>query len=367
MTVHTRSSHQHPGEAVTVRLAKKYGGSRRLLMTVAAVTAGVLLTSCTSNSAEPTADDNDNSASAGTGASPGKHVKIMFSGPVADHGFLAAINSFAKEQAAKYDDVEFKVLEAAADAPAQIAAVQTAIAEKPDALIIFPQDGDQLTGVGKEAMKAGIPVINLDRKFNDASAYRMFLAGDNYKVGYNAGTYICGKLGSNKSAIIGEITGIPTLALTKERSEGFKTALGICGLKVSRQVNASFTVQSGQQAMANLLAAAPKLDAVFNHDDDQNIGSEAAAKQANRTEFFIVGNACSNTMLEHIKNGDARIEADITFTPAISATAVAQARLIAQGRSMDDLAGLPMPSNMLIDSELVTKDNVAQYEKFGWD
>jgi ribose transport system substrate-binding protein len=354
---------------VTVRLDKKYGGSsRRLVMTVAAVTAGLFLTSCTSNSAEPTANDNSsNAANAGAGSSPGKKVTIMFSGPVADHGFLAAINSFAKEQAAKYSDVDFKVLEAAADAPAQIAAVQTAIAEKPDALIIFPQDGDQLTGVGKEAMKAGIPVINLDRKFNDASAYRMFLAGDNYKVGYNAGTYICGKLGSNKNAVIGEITGIPTLALTKERSDGFKTALGLCGLKVSRQVNAAFTVQSGQQAMANLLAAAPKLDAVFNHDDDQNIGSEAAAKQAGRKEFFIVGNALSNTMIDHIKKGDARIEADVTFTPAISATAVSMARLIAQGRTMEDLAGLPMPSNMLIDSDLVTKDNVADYEQFGWD
>ena len=375
MTSTTRSSHLNPGEPVTARLNKKYGGSRRrLVLTVAAVTTGVLLTSCTSNSAEPTASDDNNdttstasAATTGGGSAPGKKVKILFSGPVADHGFLAAINSFAKEQAAKYPDVEFKALEAAPDAPSQIAAVQTAIAEKPDALIIFPQDGDQLTGVGKAAMKAGIPVINLDRKFNDASAYRMFLAGDNYKVGYNAGNYICGKLSSNKNAVIGEITGIPTLALTKERSDGFKTALGLCGLKVARQVNAQFTVQSGQQAMANLLAAAPKLDAVFNHDDDQNIGSEAAAKQAGRTEFFIVGNACSNTMLKHIKDGDARIEADVTFTPAISATAVSMARLIAQGRSMEDLAGLPMPSNMLIDSELVTKDNVAQFEKFGWD
>jgi ribose transport system substrate-binding protein len=358
---------------VTVQLTKKYGGSRRrVLVTVAAVATGLVLTSCTSNSTGSSNNNNAGStASAATttggGSAPGKKVTIYFSGPVADHGFLAAINSFAKAQAAKYSDVTFKVLEAAADAPSQIAAVQTAIAAKPDALIIFPQDGDQLTGVGKAATAAGIPVINLDRKFNDASAYRMFLAGDNYKLGFNAGTYICGKLGSNKNAIIGEITGIATLALTKERSQGFRDSLGICGLKVARSVNAAFTVQSGQQAMANLLAAAPKLDAVFNQDDDQNIGSEAAAKQANRTEFFIVGTACSNTMLKHIKAGDARIEADVTFTPAISATAVSMARLIAQGRSMDDLAGLPMPSNMLIDSELVTKANVAQFEKFGWD
>jgi len=303
----------------------------------------------------------------GANSTPGKKVRIVFSGPVADHGFLAAINSFAKKQAGTYTDVDFKVLEAAADAPSQIAAVQEAIAEKPDALIIFPQDGDQLTGVGKAATAAGIPVINLDRKFNDQSAYRLFLAGDNYKVGFNAGQYIGKKLKGKADAVIGEITGIQTLTLTQERSQGFKDALAISGLKVTRQVNAQFTVQSGQQAMANLLAAAPRLDAVFNHDDDQNIGSEAAAKQANRTEFFIVGTACSNTMLKHIKAGDARIEADITFTPAISATAVSLARLIAQGRLPSDLAGLPMPSQMLIDSELVTKENVDQYAKFGWD
>ena len=334
-----------------------------------AVLAGAVLTGCTSNepAAAPTTNPGTVATSAAESATPGKKVRIAFSGPVADHGFLAAINSFAKKQAATYSDVEFKVLEAAPDAPSQIAAVQTAIAEKPDALIIFPQDGDQLTGVGKQATAAGIPVINLDRKFNDQSAYRLFLAGDNYKVGFNAGQYIGEKLKGKSDAIIGEITGIQTLTLTQERSQGFKDALAIHGLKVSRQVNAQFTVQSGQQAMANLLAAAPRLDAVFNHDDDQNIGSEAAAAQANRKEFFIVGNACSNTMLKHIKDGDARIEADVTFTPAISATAVSLARLIAQGRSPGDLAGLPMPSLILIDSQLVTKENVDQFSQFGWD
>ncbi len=340
---------------------------RRLLIGGGVVVAGAVLTGCTSNEAPAAATSTAPVAAVGENSKPGKKVRIVFSGPVADHGFLAAINSFAKKQAATYPDVDFKVLEAAADAPSQIAAVQTAIAEKPDALIIFPQDGDQLTGVGKAATAAGIPVINLDRKFNDQSAYRLFLAGDNYKVGFNAGQYIGKKLKGKADAVIGEITGIQTLALTAERSKGFKDALAISGLKVTRQVNAQFTVQSGQQAMANLLAAAPRLDAVFNHDDDQNIGSEAAAKQAGRTEFFIVGTACSNTMLKHIKDGDARIEADITFTPAISATAVSLARLIAQGRLPSDLAGLPMPSLMLIDSELVTKENVDQYAKFGWD
>jgi len=358
---------------------------RHLLMGGGAAAAAALLAGCTSNTPPAPASNGAASGAAGAASSGGaagsgaaaasadanaavgKNVTIVFSGPVADHGFLAAINSFAKKQAAQYSDVTFRVLEAAADAPAQIAAVQTAIADKPDALIIFPQDGDQLTGVGKAATAAGIPVVNLDRKFNDQSAYRLFLAGDNYKVGFNAGQYIGKKLKGKADAVIGEITGISTLDLVHERSKGFADALAIYGLKVTRQVNAQFTVQSGQQAMANLLAAAPRLDAVFNQDDDQNVGAEAAAAQAGRKEFFIVGTSCSNVMLNHIRKGDARIEADITFTPAISATAVSLARLIAQGRLLSDLAGLPIPSSMLIDSALVTKDNIDQYSKLGWD
>jgi ABC-type sugar transport system substrate-binding protein len=145
---------------------------RRGLLVGGALGLGALLAACTSN--EPAQSDATASTAAAQSsgsATPGKPVTIIFSGPKADHGFLAAINSFAAAQAKSYSDVTFKVLEAAADAPSQIAAVQTAIAEKPDALIIFPQDGDQLTGVGKAATAAGIPVINLDRKFNDASAY----------------------------------------------------------------------------------------------------------------------------------------------------------------------------------------------------
>ena len=128
---------------------------RRLLIGGGVVVAGAVLTGCTSNEAPAAATGTAPAAAVGENSKPGKKVRIVFSGPVADHGFLAAINSFAKKQAATYSDVEFKVLEAAADAPSQIAAVQTAIAEKPDALIIFPQDGDQLTGVGKAATAAG--------------------------------------------------------------------------------------------------------------------------------------------------------------------------------------------------------------------
>ena len=51
---------------------------------------------------------------------------------------------------------------------------------------------------------------------------------------------------------------------------------------------------------ANLLQAAPKIDALWNHDDDQGIGVLAAINKAGRNEFFMVGGAGSaNAMRRH--------------------------------------------------------------------
>ncbi len=88
------------------RTPKQSGGVRRRPFTnVVAVVAiaVVMLAGCTGNTEKPAASSGSTETGANTGGSsaPGRQVSV-FSGPVADHGFLAAINRFAKEQAAKY-------------------------------------------------------------------------------------------------------------------------------------------------------------------------------------------------------------------------------------------------------------------------
>ena len=61
--------------------------------------------------------------------------------------------------------------------------MDTLINEKVDALVILPNDGSQLTEVARQAMHAGIPVINLDRIFDTPLAYRTWIGGDNYGMG----------------------------------------------------------------------------------------------------------------------------------------------------------------------------------------
>jgi ribose transport system substrate-binding protein len=341
---------------------------RRLLFGGVAVGSGALLAACTGNS-EKNNSSNDNGqtkVNTGDNAAPGKAVTMGFSAPAADHGWIRAITDNATKQAALYKDVTLTKVDAGKDAPAQVAALQTLIQQKPDVIVLLPQDGAQLTATGKAAMEAGIPVVNLDREFSDAGASRLLIKGDNYGMGLAAGQYIATKLKGKTNPVIAEIAGIDNLPLTQDRSRGFRDALALAGLKVTNRVAAQFTVQSGQDVTANLLQAAPKIDAIWNHDDDQGVGVLAAIKQAGRKEFFMVGGAGSLDAMEHIKNGDTPLEATVTYPPTMASSAVALARLIAQGKGMADLVELQVPKQIVLASETITKDNVDKYLPLGF-
>src|SRR5512138_2049470 len=135
---------------------------RRVIFGGAAVGAGALLTACTSNDPGTDAQVKTN-ASGDANAAAGQKVVIGFTAPAADHGWIAAITNNAKAQAAQYSDVELKSVEAGADAAAQRAANSTLIAQKPTVIVMLPHDGKELNATGLEAMRAGIPVVNLDR------------------------------------------------------------------------------------------------------------------------------------------------------------------------------------------------------------
>ncbi|MEV6601692.1 substrate-binding domain-containing protein [Actinoplanes sp. NPDC051346] len=340
---------------------------RRVLFGGAALGAGTLLTACTSNAPSENTQINTNKDS-NKNAAPGQKVIIGFSAPGADHGWVAAITSNAKAQAAAYEDVEFRSVAAGTDAAAQRAALSTLISQKPNVIVLLPHDGKELNAVGLEAMRAGIPVVNLDRAFPDRGAYRLQIKGDNFGMGLAAGTYIGEQLKAKGIAnpIIGEIPGIDSLELTQERTRGFNEALATYGFKVANRRPADFTANGGQQAATDLLQALPKVDALWNHDDDQGIGVLAALNQTNRKEMLMVGGAGSKAAITAIAADNTPLKATVTYSPSMASSAISLARLIGQGKGMSDLVELQVPKEITLASETITKENAAQYSKLGF-
>jgi ribose transport system substrate-binding protein len=340
---------------------------RNFLLGTTAVGAGTLLAACTSNT--PANSSANVAGGSGANSQPGKQVKIGFSAPAADHGWIAAITKNARAQAGKFSDVTFNATEGTNDVNQQIAQVETLLNSKVDVLVILPFDGKALTAIGQQAMDGGTPVVNLDRIFDSALAYRTWVGGDNYRMGVNAGNYIAAELKKKgvSNGVIAEIAGIDALPLTQDRSRGFKDALNKAGMKVGPRVAAQFTSESGEQVTANLLQSVPKLDALWNHDDDQGIGVMAAIESANRKEFLMVGGAGSRNMMDRIKADSGPLKATVLYSPSMSSTAIALARLLGQNKGIGDLAEHEIPAQITTYSAVVTKENVNNYLDVAFD
>ncbi|MFD7744484.1 substrate-binding domain-containing protein [Streptomyces sp. NPDC059698] len=338
---------------------------RGLLFGTAAVSAGALLTACTSNEPKKT---ESAAHSAPADDKPGKAVTIGFAGPQADHGWLNAINVNAKSRAERYSDVTLETTEGSNDTAAQIGQVKTLINKKVDVLVVLPADGKALTQVGLEAMRAGIPVVNLDRIFASPQAYRCWVGGDNYGMGLNAGHYIGEQLKDKPNAKVVELAGIDNLELTKQRSQGFADALkNYSNIKLVARQAADFTVESGQAKMAQLLQAQKQFDALWNHDDDQGVGALRAIEQAGRDEFIMVGGAGAKSAMDAIKADDSVLKATVLYPPTMAASAIDLARALGQSKGVSGLSEMEIPTSLTLYSAVVTKDNIDQYLPTGFN
>ena len=342
--------------------ATRQRGYRRLTSTaVALIGAGALIAGCTGNTPENEGGGGGGNNAASDNDETGDTVQIAFSAPAADHGWIAGITEAARAEAEKYDDVELVVAEGTNDVSTQISQVETFINDGVDAIVLLPFDGAALTPVAIQAMEAGIPVINVDREFDDPAASRATILGDNYGMGVSAGSYICSRLEDNPDAVVAEIAGIDSLPLTQDRSQGFADALSECGLEVSNRVAAEFTVESGEEVTANLLQAAPQIDALWNHDDDQGVGVLAAIENAGRDEFFMVGGAGSANAMRAIQEGNSVLEATVIYPHTQAADGIKLARLVAQGKNISDLTSQGVPRRIVLDAPVVTSENVDQF------
>lgn len=340
--------------------------SRRYPGLVVGAVAVLALTACTGSAEDAADDEKDSSAStpvaaAGSNDESGDTVTIGFSAPAADHGWMAAITNNVRDLADQYPDLDLQIAEGTNDVNLQISQVETFINDEVDAIVLLPFDGAAMTPVAMKAMEAGIPVINVDREFDDPNAARVTVLGDNYGMGVSAGQYVCEQADGNEDAVVAEIAGIDSLPLTQDRSQGFEDALAECGLDVDARQAAEFTVESGEEVAANLLQAEPKIDFLWNHDDDQGVGVLAAIENAGRDEFTMIGGAGSANAMRAIQDGSGVLKATVIYPSTQGADGVKLARLLVQQKAMGDLVEVEVPREVQLYAPVVTSDNVDQF------
>jgi ribose transport system substrate-binding protein len=321
-------------------------------------------------------DDNKDSAgtpaatatSAATedSAAQASDVKVAFSAPAADHGWLKALSDNAKAKA-KELGLDMTVNDSATTSAEQADQIETLIQDKPDVLVVLPNEGEPLTPVAQKAMDQGIQVINIDREFSAASAYHTLIAGDNYGIGVQAGNYFADQLKCKGNVV--EIQGIAGISVTEQRSQGFSDQLKKrCngGIKIVAKQPADFVPDKGLSVMENILQKNKDIQAVYTHDDDMGEGVASAIENAGRQDqMWMTGAGGSKAVMEKIKEGGLW-RATFLYNPAMSADAVYLASLLGAGKGLPGFAAPDIPSKIILSATTVTKDNVDQYESLGF-
>ena len=126
-------------------------------------------------------------------------------------------------------------------------------------------------------MKAGIPVIELDRKSlgDPGKDYTAFIGGDNFKIAQEAGKYVADKL-LPEGGEVAVLEGLPSSTPAVERLNGFKDGVKANPkIQVVAEQAADWLPDKAQTAFAAMLQAHPNIKAVYASNDMMAAGARS--------------------------------------------------------------------------------------------
>lgn len=315
---------------------------------------GSILSSCTSpNNPQSGAQQTGQGDSAGSGVIKGVGVTVGDLG----NPFFVQVGRGAEAKAREIggEGAKVTVVSSGYDLNQQINQMENFISSGANLILLNAADSKGIAPAVIQAKKAGAIVIAVDVAAEggvDAT-----VTSNNVQAGELACQYIVDQLKGNGNVVI--INGPPVSAVI-DRVNGcqsvFKQNPGINVL--SGDQNAEGSREGGLRVMSDLLTSFSKIDAVFAINDPTAIGADLAAKQAQRSEFFIVGVDGAPEAVEVMQQEGSLFVATAAQDPFNMAE-----RAVEVG--VDILKGNPpAESTVLVPVQLVTRDNIDQYK--GW-
>jgi ribose transport system substrate-binding protein len=264
--------------------------------------------------------------------------------------FFNQIKQSVTKEAAK-QGVEVVVADARGDAATQVNQIEDFVTKQVDAIVYIPA-GATAAGVPvKDAKRAGIPIIAVDRNPPDEPA-NSFIASDSVAAAKTLGEHVAEATGGEGSVAIlqGQIGTTPEI----DRNKGFQEALSASpGLQVVAKQPADWDQDKGFNLAQNMLQAHPDISVFFGRADAMALGAAQAVRVANvGHKVTIVGFDGDVAGLKAVRDGT--IDATMTQqTQKMGRMAVQSAQTLIDGGKV--------PPEQLVPAFLTTKANAASY------
>jgi len=195
------------------------------------------------------------------------------------------------------------------DVERQYQIIENLIQQGVDAILLAPSGSKELVPAIRKANDAGIPVLLLDTRIDEAAARSVdarvltYIGSDNFEGGAVAGRYLAAKLGGEGAVAV--IEGISGHETADQRRLGFLEGIAAFpGIRVVASQTANWERALAYDVAENLMQAHPELDAIFAANDEMALGALEAADAAHRLEqMSIIGFDAIPDALDNIRSG----------------------------------------------------------------
>jgi inositol transport system substrate-binding protein len=240
----------------------------------------------------------------------------------------------------------------------QTADIEAAITGGAQGIILAPNDVNALSPAVEEVIKAGIPIVTLDRRVDNTSVKVPHVGADNVAGGRLMAKWLIDSFpnGAQVLLITGQLGSSPSI----DRTRGIKEVLEAAGAKykIVAEQSGTWKREQGLTVTQNVLTSlgAQSLQAVVAESDEMALGALEALRSSGVSGVKVIGFDATPEALKLVRSGE--MAATVEQSPMNQArTALRQ--LVAQIRQHT-----PMPGAS-IAPVLITQSNVNQAERIG--
>jgi inositol transport system substrate-binding protein len=240
----------------------------------------------------------------------------------------------------------------------QTADIEAAITGGAQGIILAPNDVNALTPAVEEVIKAGIPIVTLDRRVDNTSVKVPHVGADNVAGGRIMAQWVIDSFpnGARILLITGQLGSSPSI----DRTRGIKEALAAAGAKyeVVAEQAGTWKREQGLTVTQNVLTSlgAQSLQAVVAESDEMALGALEALRSSGVSGVKVIGFDATPEALKLVRSGE--MAATIEQSPKNQARTALQ-QLTAQIRQHVPMSGAS------IVPVLITQSNVNQAERIG--
>ena len=295
----------------------------------------------------------------GVPAQAADKVKIGVAMALFDDVWLTQVRDAITKWAANHPDVEVNIVDAANDSAKQTGQVENFLAEGKDAVVILPVDTAATGSMTKAVVKAGKPLVYVNRKPAHLPQGVVYCGSNSIEAGImnmeELGKAMGGK--GNLVILMGELSNEAAIG----RTDGIKQVVKekFPDIKVVREQTGNWKREQGKTIMENWLASGQEIDGVAANNDEMALGALQAIKAAGKLGKIPVGGTDgSHDALESMKKGELN---DTVFQDPVGQgeEAVNAAYLLVKKQPNPKL----VDGNIWIPYQKITKENYQTFMK----